>query len=677
LASFLLTSVPMTFDDGQGPAAQDIWIGLQDGTCLAGKLWLPPACAGSRFPAVLEWIPYRQSDYTAVADSMLHGWFAQHGLACLRVDLRGSGNSDGVLTDEYSAQEQDDAVEVIAWIAAQPWCTGAVGMIGISWGGFAALQVAARRPPALKAVITCCSTDDRYRTDVHRMGGVLLSDGLQWGTGLFTQLARPPDPAKVGKRWREMWLQRLHALRPPLAIWLAHPERDFYWRHGSVCEDYDAIECPVFAVGGWTDGYPDAVLRLMQHLSVPRRALIGPWTHVYPNWGQPGPRVGFLQECLRWWRRHLMGEDNGLDQEPRLRLWLGRDLVPGAAGLSIGGGWITVPDWPVAAPSCLLRPGEGLLPLPGAPQPDQAIPLDTPPQCGSAGGEWCPLDGGGNAPEFQADQQADDLLCLCYETASLTEVVTLVGVGEVCIDLALQGPAALLAIRLCEVREDGVSARITFGLLRVVRPPGVGPGQFFPVCCDLKSVAYVFGRGRKMRLALSSAYWPMAWPEPVPPVLSIRPSNVRLRLPGLPAAATEDAAPFGPPKQAQPLPHEVVEAASDTRRLHHDAETGSVILEVAGKRQTTLLGELVFGGSSAETYRIGAAGGQASFGRVSFMQRPGWDVRVETTVRIDLAANGLSMHSSLTAFESGAAIFQRTWESCFPPAGADAPASKS
>jgi len=662
----------MAADDEPGPATTDIWIPLQDGTRLAGKLWLPQGEAGARFPAVLEWIPYRQSDYTAVADSMLHGWFAQHGLACLRVDLRGSGNSDGVLADEYTAQEQDDAVGVIAWIAAQSWCTGAVGMIGISWGGFAALQVAARRPPALKAIITCCSTDDRYRTDVHRMGGALLSDGLQWGTGLFTQLGRPPDPAKVGPRWREMWLQRLHALQPPLATWLAHPERDSYWRHGSVCEAYGAIACPVFAVGGWTDGYPDAVLRLMQHLAVPRRALIGPWTHLYPNWGQPGPRIGFLQDCLRWWQRHLLGEENGLDEEPRLRLWLGRDLVPGAAGLGIGGLWITVPDWPVEAPVRVFGPGDGFLALP---EPDKAVPLDTPPHCGSAGGEWCPLDGGGTAPEFQADQQADDLLSVCFETASLTEEVTLVGLGEVCLDIALQDAPALLAIRLCEVREDGVSARVTFGLLRVVRPPGVAAGQFFSVRCDLKSVAYVFARGRRIRLALSSTYWPMAWPEARPPGLLIRPASVHVRLPGLPPAA-EAPAPFGVPVQAAPLPHEVLAPASDTRAMNHDASTGSFCLEVAGNRQTTRLGELVFGGTSTETYRIGMAGAvaaQARFRRVGFMQRPGWDVRLETSVEIGLTADGLTMQSSYTAFEAGAAIFERRWEHRFPVSGPDTP----
>ena len=127
-------------------------------------------------------------------------------------------------------------------------------MMGISWGGFNSLQVAARCPPALKAIVTVCSTDDRYRDDVHYMGGSLLTAGIGWGSFFFRTMARPPDPMLVGDRWRTMWLERLQSLPVYLETWLRHQRRDDYWRHGSVCEDYDAIRCPVYAVGGWTDG---------------------------------------------------------------------------------------------------------------------------------------------------------------------------------------------------------------------------------------------------------------------------------------------------------------------------------------------------------------------------------------------------------------------------------------
>ena len=189
----------------------------------------------------------------------MHPYFAGHGYAAVRVDIRGSGELDGLLSDEYAQQEQDDALEVIAWLAAQPWCSGAIGMMGISWGGFNALQVAARRPPALKAIITVCSTDDRYRDDVHYMGGTPLRANFGWASFLFGAMCHPPDPTLVGDRWRAMWLERLNHLPLFVEPWLRHQWRDAYWKHGSVCEDYSAIQCPVYAVGGWTDGYTNAI----------------------------------------------------------------------------------------------------------------------------------------------------------------------------------------------------------------------------------------------------------------------------------------------------------------------------------------------------------------------------------------------------------------------------------
>ena len=165
-------------------------------------------------------------------------------------------------------------MEVIAWLAVQPWCTGAVGMMGHSWGGFNALQVAARRPPALRAIITSCSTDDRYADDIHYMGGALLLDNLRWASTMFAHNSRPPDPAVVGARWREMWLERLRGSGLWIDTWLRHPRRDAFWKQGSVCEDFAAIQCPVLAVGGWLDGYSNAIPRLMAGA---RRA--APWAH--------------------------------------------------------------------------------------------------------------------------------------------------------------------------------------------------------------------------------------------------------------------------------------------------------------------------------------------------------------------------------------------------------------
>src|SRR5712692_3558038 len=241
-------------------------IPLKDGTMLAARIWLPDDAEQNPVPAILEYLPYRKRDGTYERDALTHPYLAGHGYAGVRVDIRGCGESSGLLFDEYAKQEQDDGVEVIAWLAAQPWCSGVVGMMGISWGGFNGLQIAARRPPALKAIVTICSTDDRYADDIHFMGGCLLNNNLGWASTMLAYMSRPPDPALVGERWREMWLHRLENQPLLVDLWLRHQTRDAYWKHGSVCEDFAAIQCPVYAVGGWADGYSNAVSRLLAGL---------------------------------------------------------------------------------------------------------------------------------------------------------------------------------------------------------------------------------------------------------------------------------------------------------------------------------------------------------------------------------------------------------------------------
>ena len=167
-------------------------------------------------PAILEYIPYRKDDGTAARDALMHPWWAGHGYANVRVDQRGSGDSDGIILDEYTQQEHDDALEVLAWLAAQPWCTGKVGIIGKSWGGFNGLQIAARRPPELAGVISVASTDDRYATDIHYIGGALHGFQKQsWASTMLAYNARPPDPAVRG---RPLARDVARAARPDAAV---------------------------------------------------------------------------------------------------------------------------------------------------------------------------------------------------------------------------------------------------------------------------------------------------------------------------------------------------------------------------------------------------------------------------------------------------------------------------
>ncbi|MBP1082022.1 MULTISPECIES: CocE/NonD family hydrolase [Bacillus] len=271
---------------------------MSDGTRLSARIWLPEDAEENPVPAILEYIPYRKDDFTALRDSIRHPYFAGHGYASIRVDIRGSGDSEGIMYDEYLPQEQDDAIEVLNWIAAQPWSTGDVGMIGKSWGGFNGLQVAARRPPQLKAVITLCSTDDRYADDVHYKGGCMLSsDMLWWASTMLAYNARPQDPRIVGEEWRSNWLERLEKTPPFVEEWVRHQRRDDYWKHGSVCEDYSDINIPIFAVGGWADGYTNAIPRLLEGLSGPRKGLIGPGRTNIRRLPFPGRRSVFSRNA--------------------------------------------------------------------------------------------------------------------------------------------------------------------------------------------------------------------------------------------------------------------------------------------------------------------------------------------------------------------------------------------
>src|SRR5262245_37014916 len=426
------------------------WIPMPDGCRLAARLWLPEDAESSPVPAILEYIPYRKRDFTRARDEPMHHYFAGHGYAAVRVDVRGAGDSEGVLRDEYSEEELADGVAVIAWIAAQPWCTGAVGMMGKSWGGFNALQVAARRPPALGAVITVCASDDRYADDAHYMGGCLLNENLTWGSVLLTLAALPLDPALVGERWHAIWRERLDEAVLFPEVWLRHQRRDAYWRRGSVCEDLARIACPVYAVGGWADAYTNAIPRLLAGLDAPCKALIGPWAHLYPHTGVPGPAIGFLREALRWWDRWLKGIDSGGMDEPRLRVWMpeGRD---GA------GRWVAEASWPssrITAKRYVLAPGG----LAETSTPEERVEGLTPQSVGLTAGDWCSF-GGDDRP---GDQGIDDAVSLTFDSPPLGERLEVLGAPVVDLELAVDRPQAIVSVRLNEVFADGYSTRVPY-----------------------------------------------------------------------------------------------------------------------------------------------------------------------------------------------------------------------
>ncbi|MBN9563907.1 MAG: CocE/NonD family hydrolase [Alphaproteobacteria bacterium] len=627
---------------------EHVLIPLADGTRLAARIWLPEDAEANPVPAILEYLPYRKRDGTWERDALTHPYFAGHGYASVRVDLRGAGESDGLLFDEYAQQEQDDALEVIAWLAQQSWCTGAVGMMGISWGGFNALQVAALRPPALKAIITLCSTDDRYRDDVHFMGGAMLTAKFGWASFFFGAMCHQPDPALVGEQWRAMWLERLANVPLFLERWLRHQRRDAYWKHGSVCEDYGAIECPVYAVGGWTDGYTNAIPRLLEGLSAPRKGLIGPWAHAYPHFAMPGPQIGFLQEALRWWDHWLKGIDTGIMREPMLRAWMMQSVAPATHHDERPGRWIAEALWP--APGIASRrwflAEQGLRDEASRLAPRQVC---SPQDVGRAAGSWCPF---GRGQDDAGDQRDDDARSLTFDTAPLDEAIEILGAPVVTLDVVCDATQANLAVRLCDVHPDGSSLRVSFGILNLTHrdgheaPTPLRPGERYRVTIKLNDAGFAFPPGHRIRVAISTAYWPMIWPSPEAATVTVFSGSLELPV-RAPQRADTLLAPLPPAETAAPEPRTLLRpGVVRIDRIGIELGTqGSFDFRIEGDDPLSAVAEM------HQTHTV---------------SRGDWRTRVETRTRLSCTRGAFVVRGGVQAWDGDEQVCDRDWNCTIP-----------
>jgi uncharacterized protein len=647
------------------------WIPLSDGCRLAARLWLPPDAESQPVPAILEYLPYRKNDGTARRDALHHPYFAAHGYACVRVDMRGSGDSDGILMDEYLPLEQDDALEILAWIAAQPWCDGSVGIIGISWGGFNGLQIAARRPPELKAVVSLCSTDDRYADDVHYIGGCLMDRNVGWATTMLGYNARPPDPHNVGDGWRELWLDRLERTPPYAPTWLSHQRYDAFWKHGSVCEDYAAITCPVYLVGGWADGYPNAIPRLLAGLSSPRKGLIGPWGHQYPHLGVPGPAIDFLGECLRWWDHWLKGRDTGIMREPMLRAWMQESVQPRAFQPERPGRWVAEPSWPSPRTSSLALRLNRSRSLDATSGPVERLDIRGVQYSGFLSGSRTIF---GRPGDFPPDQRAEDGLSLTFTSEPLAERLEILGYPMLTLTLEVDRPRALVAVRLCDVAPDGASSLVSRGFLNLCHregretPSELVPGERYTVDVQLNVLGYAFPAGHRLRVAISPTHWPMAWPSPEPVTLSVfTGAGSVLSLPTrAPREGDAELKPFGPPQSAPPLDVEVLRHGASSRTNTHDVTTGVFEQAVASDdghwRQRT--NDLEYESTGVARFRIAEDDPLSAFMRCerSFSVRRGdWQTKVEVYGELHSDLESFHLETGCTAFEGSQRVFSRVW----------------
>jgi predicted acyl esterase len=503
------------------------WVPMRDGVKLAGTFFLPDS--GGPFPVIMEALPYRKDDLTASYFHEYRRLRDEGGYAVARIDVRGTGSSQGLAVDEYPAQEQKDLCEVIAWLAGREWCSGSVGMYGASDSGFNSIQVAAEQPPALKAIIAIYATDDRYNDDVHYWGGARRAlDFVDYPTYMVAMNALPPTPAIAGSAWREQWKERVDRLEPWVLRWLQEQVQGPYWRHGSLRPDYDRIACPVMMIGGWADGYRNSPWRMMERLLVPKRLLMGPWSHRAAEASLPGPRIDWVPEMLRWWDRWLKDEANGVDAEPPITLFVRRSTKPEPDLDSMRGEWRYEAGWP------LERGVEQEFRLSDAVARNDADTLDVRGDVGPFGSISC----AGHLPFIQPmDQRPDEAHSLVYDWGPLTDELEILGFPRLKVAVRSSAPVAFLSAKLCDVFEDGTSALVSRGFLNLTHreshetPEALVPGELYEVTLEMDVTSWVFEKGHRIRLDIAGSDWPNMWPPPAPVTLTIERPACSLTLP--------------------------------------------------------------------------------------------------------------------------------------------------
>jgi len=647
---------------------ENLWIPMSDGVRLAARMWIPEDAEEKPVPAIVEYLPYRKRDGTIMRDALTHPYFAGHGYAAIRIDMRGGGDSEGLMFDEYSKQEQDDAVEAITWLASQKWCSGTLGMMGISWGGFNSLQVAARKPPALKAIITLCSTDDRYEDDIHYKGGCVIHEQLGWATTMLAYSSRPPDPAILGERWKQIWMERLENEPFLMTPWMQHPHRDAYWKHGSICEDFGGIEAACLCVGGWNDAYSNAVPRLMRGLRSPCKAIIGPWVHKYPHFAVPEPRIGFLQEALRWWDFWLKGEPSGVTRDPAFRIYIMDAQKPGEGQEYWPGRWIGDEIWGAGNAQSkewyLNADGIG-----GKPGEEKALTVFSPQSVGKAGGKYCIMWLGDG---FPGDQREDDAGSLTFDSPELAQDMDIVGQPVVELELSADKPVAFIALRLNDVWPSGEVSRITYGLKNLCQrdsneyPGPLDPGRRYRIKIALDDIAWKIPKGHKLRVSLSPSYWPMMWPAPEPVTLTVYAGKSSVHVPVRKTIAGEVPLGWKPAEGAEEARRKELIAPETYRKNSVDPETGETrheVFEDFGKYEIEPHG-LIAQGIRREHYSImpdDPLSAKMEAHWTQAFERGQWSIRTEASTRLTANKTDWLIWGRLEAYEGETKVFEREW----------------
>ncbi len=645
---------------------EHLWVPMPDGVRLSASLWMPQAAEAKPVPAVLEIIPYRKRDHTAARDWGIHSFLAQQGFAGMRVDMRGTGDSEG-LDDAH--QTYADAVQVLAWLRQQPWCDGNLGMVGLSWGGINALMAAEQRPEGLKAVVATAFSHDRYAVGMARKNGAILNENLVWAASCTGFTSRPQDPLVVGEGWRELWLQRLRNMPLYVQDAIGRQRRDEYYdKHRA--HDLAGITAAFAMFSGQSDSnYAQTLPHLMERLTAPRRAVLGPWCHKYPHQAQPGPAIDFLGEAVAWFDHHLRGGPAPAESGSFM-IFVAEDLPVKEFYPEAPGRWVALPAWPPQQPDLqawYLAQGRLQQDAPAAASLAHLSPQDT----GIAGGEVMPWFAYAPGPELPGDQRPDDGRSLCFDSAPLQEAFEYAGAPEIELDFEVDQPAANLVVRLCDVKPDGSSARVNLGIWNLCQvesdrnPVPLVPGKRYRMRLKLDVRGYRFLPGHRIRVAISTSYWPLVWPTAQPVTLTVHLGGSRFLLPRLQAAPRPAGwQPFGAPRTGVLPQRSETAPVRRRRRQETDIATGETVLTIEEDNGTYRLDELDWSVSSTarEVYRIRPDAPQSAAVDVSLrwgFARGDWKVGTEIDFRLTADGDAFTCAMRLRAHEGGETVFER------------------
>ncbi|MCA9921015.1 MAG: CocE/NonD family hydrolase, partial [Anaerolineales bacterium] len=462
--------------------------------------------------------------------------------------------------------------------------------------------------------------------------------------------------------------------------WLSHQRKDAYWKHGSVSEDYSAIEIPVYAVGGWADAYNNSIPRLLAGLSGPRKGIIGPWSHNFPETGVPGPAIGFLQESLRWWDHWLKGADTGIMDEPMLRCWMPEAVRPAPFYAKRPGRWVAEPSWPspnIQEQTFFLN-SDGTARRLSLSEPASPATLSILGQQnhGLEGGEWGGL---GHPGEPAGDQRAADGQSLSFTGPLLTEPIEILGYPEVDLALAVDQPLALVSVRLCDVAPDGASTLVSWGLLNLTHrdsheaPTALEPGRRYDITVQLNVKAYQLPTGHRWRVSVSPTNFRHAWPSPQPVTLQLfTGEGCRLRLPvRLPQTADANLPPFDPAEVSPPLPIETLRAESRQQYIRRDIVNGVTEMVLDGDNgrirftDTGMITEDI----DHETLTICDDDPLSITNQVQrtlVYERDEWHIRIDTDSKLTADADSFYVTCLLEGYERNTRVFTKSWDFAIP-----------